>query len=108
VRHRFLRVPTGFGDPAEVQLGLGGVEVVVRREAPEVPLCVARPAVVEQQLADPVAEILLRLFPDPVGRWKPGQRRFEFGDDRGAAGAGESSFRRGLCWTGPITRVTAA
>jgi anti-anti-sigma factor len=29
-----------------------------------------------------------------------------FGDDRGAAGAGESSFRRGLCWTGPITRVT--
>ena len=31
-----------------------------------------------------------------------------FGDDRGAAGAGESSFRRGLCWTGPITRVTAA
>jgi anti-anti-sigma factor len=31
-----------------------------------------------------------------------------FGDDRGAAGAGESGFRRGLCWTGPITRVTAA
>jgi len=30
------------------------------------------------------------------------------GDDRGAAGAGESGFRRGLCWTGPITRVTAA
>lgn len=30
------------------------------------------------------------------------------GDDRGAAGAGESAFRRGLCWTGPITRVTAA
>jgi len=30
-----------------------------------------------------------------------------FGDDRGAAGAGESCFRRGLCWTGPITRVTA-
>jgi anti-anti-sigma factor len=29
-----------------------------------------------------------------------------FGDDRGAAGAGESGFRRGLCWTGPITRVT--
>lgn len=31
-----------------------------------------------------------------------------FGDDRGAAGAGESGFSRGLCWTGPITRVTAA
>lgn len=31
-----------------------------------------------------------------------------FGDDRGAAGAGESGFRRGLCWTGPISRVTAA
>ena len=31
-----------------------------------------------------------------------------FGDDRGVAGAGESGFRRGLCWTGPITRVTAA
>ena len=31
-----------------------------------------------------------------------------FGDDRGAAGAGESGFRRGLCWTGPVTRVTAA
>lgn len=30
------------------------------------------------------------------------------GDDRGAAGAGESAFRRGLCWAGPITRVTAA
>jgi anti-anti-sigma factor len=30
------------------------------------------------------------------------------GDDRGAAGAGESGFRRGLCWTGPITHVTAA
>jgi anti-anti-sigma factor len=30
-----------------------------------------------------------------------------FGDDRGAAGAGESSFRRGLCWTGPINQVTA-
>jgi len=30
------------------------------------------------------------------------------GDDRGAAGAGESGFRRGLCWAGPITRVTAA
>jgi hypothetical protein len=31
-----------------------------------------------------------------------------FGDDRGAAGAGESAFRRGLCWTAPITAVTAA
>jgi anti-anti-sigma factor len=31
-----------------------------------------------------------------------------FGDDRGAAGTGESGFRRGLCWTGPITRVAAA
>ncbi len=31
-----------------------------------------------------------------------------FGDDRGAAGAGESGFRRGLCWTAPIARVTAA
>ncbi|HKU62669.1 MAG TPA: STAS domain-containing protein [Gemmatimonadales bacterium] len=30
------------------------------------------------------------------------------GDDRGAAGAGESTFRRGLCWAGPITRVGAA
>jgi anti-sigma B factor antagonist len=30
------------------------------------------------------------------------------GDDRGAAGAGESGFRRGLCWTGPITHVTTA
>ena len=30
------------------------------------------------------------------------------GDDRGAAGAGESGFRRGLCWTGPIRQVTAA
>ncbi len=30
------------------------------------------------------------------------------GDDRGAAGAGESGFRRGLCWAGPITRVSAA
>jgi anti-anti-sigma factor len=30
------------------------------------------------------------------------------GDDRGAAGAGQSSFRRGLCWTGPVTRVTTA
>jgi anti-anti-sigma factor len=30
------------------------------------------------------------------------------GDDRGAAGAGESGFRRGLCWAGPITRVGAA
>jgi hypothetical protein len=31
-----------------------------------------------------------------------------FGDDRGAAGAGESGFRRGLCWTAPINTVTAA
>ena len=31
-----------------------------------------------------------------------------FGDDRGAAGAGESGFRRGLCWTAPITGVAAA
>ncbi|MGN6393834.1 MAG: STAS domain-containing protein [Gemmatimonadales bacterium] len=31
-----------------------------------------------------------------------------FGDDRGAAGAGESGFRRGLCWSGPITQVTVA
>jgi hypothetical protein len=61
VRRRFLRTPTGFGDPAEVQLGLGGVEVVVRLEAPEVPLCIARPAAVEQQLADPVHD------PVPVG-----------------------------------------
>ena len=30
------------------------------------------------------------------------------GDDRGAAGAGQSAFRRGLCWAGPITRVTTA
>ncbi len=30
------------------------------------------------------------------------------GDDRGAAGAGESGFRRGLCWTGPIRQVTVA
>jgi anti-anti-sigma factor len=30
------------------------------------------------------------------------------GDDRGGAGAGESGFRRGLCWAGPITRVSAA
>lgn len=30
------------------------------------------------------------------------------GDDRGAAGAGESAFRRGLCWAGPITRVSDA
>ncbi|MFL5493703.1 MAG: STAS domain-containing protein [Gemmatimonadales bacterium] len=30
------------------------------------------------------------------------------GDDRGAAGSGESTFRRGLCWAGPITRVTTA
>ena len=31
-----------------------------------------------------------------------------FGDDRGVAGAGESGFRRGLCWTAPINTVTAA
>jgi anti-anti-sigma factor len=31
-----------------------------------------------------------------------------FGDDRGAAGTGESEFRRGLCWTAPISRVTEA
>jgi anti-anti-sigma factor len=30
------------------------------------------------------------------------------GDDRGAAGSGESTFRRGLCWAGPITRVTTS
>jgi anti-anti-sigma factor len=30
------------------------------------------------------------------------------GDDRAAAGAGESGFRRGLCWAGPVTRVVAA
>lgn len=30
------------------------------------------------------------------------------GDDRGAAGSGQSTFRRGLCWAGPITRVTTA
>ena len=30
------------------------------------------------------------------------------GDDRGAAGAGESTFRRGIAWAGPITRVSAA
>jgi anti-anti-sigma factor len=30
------------------------------------------------------------------------------GDDRGAAGAGQSSFRRGLCWAGPVTQVTTA
>jgi anti-sigma B factor antagonist len=29
-------------------------------------------------------------------------------DDRGAAGVGESRFRRGLCWAGPITRVVGA
>jgi anti-anti-sigma factor len=28
-------------------------------------------------------------------------------DDRGAAGAGESQFRRGLCWAGPVTSVVA-
>ena len=31
-----------------------------------------------------------------------------FGDDRGAAGAGESGFRRGLCWTAPINGVNPA
>jgi hypothetical protein len=30
------------------------------------------------------------------------------GDDRGAAGSGQSSFRRGLCWAAPITQVTTA
>jgi anti-anti-sigma factor len=30
------------------------------------------------------------------------------GDDRGVAGSGQSTFRRGLCWAGPITRVTTA
>jgi anti-anti-sigma factor len=30
------------------------------------------------------------------------------GDVRGAAGSGQSSFRRGLCWAGPVTRVTTA
>jgi anti-anti-sigma factor len=30
------------------------------------------------------------------------------GDDRGAAGAGQSTFRRGLCWSGPVARVAAA
>lgn len=29
-------------------------------------------------------------------------------DDRGGAGAGESHFRRGLCWAAPVTRVVAA
>jgi anti-anti-sigma factor len=29
------------------------------------------------------------------------------GDDRGAAGAGQSAFRRGLCWSGPVSRVAA-
>lgn len=29
-------------------------------------------------------------------------------DDRGAAGAGESAFRRGLCWAGPVTQVASA
>jgi hypothetical protein len=29
-------------------------------------------------------------------------------DDRGAAGAGESGFRRGLCWAAPVTQVIAA
>jgi anti-anti-sigma factor len=30
------------------------------------------------------------------------------GDDRGPAGAGQSAFRRGLCWAGPVTRVAGA
>jgi anti-anti-sigma factor len=30
------------------------------------------------------------------------------GDDRGAAGAGQSAFRRGLCWAGPVARVAGA
>jgi anti-anti-sigma factor len=29
-------------------------------------------------------------------------------DDRRGAGAGESAFRRGLCWASPVTRVVAA
>ncbi len=29
-------------------------------------------------------------------------------DDRGGAGAGESNFRRGLCWAAPVTRVVTA
>ena len=29
-------------------------------------------------------------------------------DDRGGAGAGESHFRRGLCWAAPVTRVVSA
>ncbi|HEX9054222.1 MAG TPA: STAS domain-containing protein [Gemmatimonadales bacterium] len=29
-------------------------------------------------------------------------------DDRGGAGAGESNFRRGLCWAAPVARVVAA
>jgi anti-anti-sigma factor len=29
-------------------------------------------------------------------------------DDRGVAGAGESAFRRGLCWAGPVTQVATA
>lgn len=29
-------------------------------------------------------------------------------DDRGGAGAGESNFRRGLCWAAPVTRVVSA
>jgi hypothetical protein len=30
------------------------------------------------------------------------------GDDRGAGGAGQSAFRRGLCWAGPLARVAGA
>ena len=30
------------------------------------------------------------------------------GDDRGAAGAGQSAFRRGLCWAGPVPRMAGA
>lgn len=29
-------------------------------------------------------------------------------DDRGGAGAGESNFRRGLCWAAPVARVVTA
>jgi hypothetical protein len=30
------------------------------------------------------------------------------GDDRGAAGAGQSTLRRGLCWSGPVSRMATA
>jgi anti-anti-sigma factor len=30
------------------------------------------------------------------------------GDDRGAVGAGQSTLRRGLCWTGPVVRMAGA